>query len=103
MKIYTNNHKRPIIYGFELSEDERKEFDYYDDDEELDYANFFRYKGELYDLGEFTSLHNKFYCPNPPADFIGWNGYSSDSFFSGILVRFDPEDNEFVIVGTYIS
>lgn len=96
MKIYTNNHKRPLIYGFELTSNERSEFDYYDE-EEIEFAQFFRYKGEVYDLGDFMRTN----FPNSP--FTGWAGYSSDSFFSGILVKFPPDDDEFVIVGTYIS
>lgn len=100
--IVTNNVPRPLVYGFELSEKERKEFDYYDDDERLDCACFFRYKGWTYDLGEFTRVAEPV-SSNCQFDYLkGWDGYSSDSFFSGVLVRY-AEDNDYVIVGRYYS
>ena len=94
VKIITNNHPRPIVYGWELSDSERQEFDYYDADE-LDCAMFFRYKGEIYDLGEFMCVDR--------GPFTGWDGYSSDSFFSGILVKYPEHDNDHVMVGWYVS
>jgi len=96
LRIFCNNIPRPIVYGYELSEKEREEFDYYDS-EELDYAMFFRYKGEVYDMGEFMRMPK--YNPFPSV----WAGYMSDSYFSGILIRFPEDDDETVIVGWYCS
>jgi ribosomal protein L30E len=92
MKIRTNNKPRHVIYGFELSNKERQEFDYYTG-EELDNATFFRYKGNIYDVGEFMR------CPDSLAP---WHGYSSDSYFSGVVVKI-VDNGESVIVGQYFS
>ena len=95
LRIFTNNIPRPIVYGYELTDKEREDFDYYDNDEILD-AMFFRYKSQVYDLGEFMRLDR--YSPFPKI----WHGYMSDSYFSGVLVRYtDDQDN--VIVGWYCS
>lgn len=99
MKIVTNNQPRHLIYGFELSESEKQEFDYLDD---IGSASFFRYKGNLYDLGEFMRIDANI-APHPQReDWENWQGYASDSYFSGVLVRYDS-DNESVIVGSYYS
>ena len=103
MNITTNNVPRLLIDGYDLTPTERAEFDYYRwpdladgpatgsfDGED---ATFFRYRGQLYDIGEF--MH---------ADHIdGWDGYHSDSFFSAIVVRFDPDDSDHVVVGLALS
>jgi len=94
MRIITNHHYRDIEYGFELTEKEKKEFDYYNE-EELTSASFFRYRGEVYDMGEFMIVPNT-------EEFKGWDGYRGDSFFSGIVVKYS-ECNEGVKVGLYLS
>ena len=103
MQIITNNIPRAIIYGFELTEKERAEFDYYESDE-LDSATFFRYKRNVYDLGEFSRVPD---CANQATEdefieFRKWDGYQSDSFFSGIVVKY-VDSLEGVIVGWYCS
>ena len=93
IKVITNNVAREIIYWHELSEKERAEFDYCDE-----FSQFFRYKGELYHLGEFMAVDHWRECL--PDAFRGWDGYQSDSFFSGVLVRY-RNNYESVIVGRY--
>jgi hypothetical protein len=96
MTIITNNVPRETIRGFELTEREKDEFDYLSP-EELNDAEFFRYKNRLYDLGEFVRFDR-------PTLFKGWDGYSSDSFFSGILVRYHMEYGYYtdkIVVGWY--
>ena len=95
IKIITNHVPRPIVYGWELTDKERAEFDYYDD-EELDSNMFFRYKGHVYDLSDFERV-TPMIRPFHPY----WHGYMSDSFFSGILFRFVEDDDESCIVGWY--
>ena len=90
MNVKTNNVPRHVICGYELTDKEKKQFDYISDDE-LDYAIFFKYKGRVYDLDEFCC------CPDTLKP---WHGYFSDSFFSGVVVKY-VSDNEQVIVGTY--
>jgi len=113
-KIYTNNHKRDIIYGYELDlygydyEEIKRDYNYLDD---IDYGMFFIYKNDLYCLDDFMDIHNHFYNPNPPQWMLKWHGYHQDSFFSGILVKYpyidDCEDygidTDHIIVGWYCS
>lgn len=95
--IITNNVPRDVIEAYELTPKEREEFDYInwkDIEEGKDSAMFFRYKGQLYDLGEFEALRD--------SRFSGWNGISSDTFFSGILIRW-MNLFEQVVVGRYYT
>jgi hypothetical protein len=99
--IKTNNVPRFTIDAWELTPDERKEFDYLNwsaIEDGSDSATFFRYKGQLYDLGEF--MHTRGLPEFSPL--VKWDGYLSDSFFSGILVRY-CEDHESVIVATFYA
>ena len=100
MKIYTNGHRRDILYSYELSDRERSEFDWVDD---WDSVEFFRYRGEVYCLSEFMRIDK-----HAPKEFQAFDGYLSDSFFSGILVKYPKEDwgdydTDHIIVATYIS
>lgn len=86
--IITNNQPRDILYGFQLPKKYRK-FDYLTDEEYGDHE-FFIYKNNVYSLSEFIRSEN----------FKNWDGYSSDSFFSGVLVKI-VNDGASVIVGRY--
>lgn len=100
LTIVTNNVPRDVVDAWELTADERAEFDYLDWDAieaGEDSASFVRYKGELVDLGEFVVWDNP---ASPTRD--NWDGIRSDSFFSGLLVRY-VEDFERVIVGRFYS
>jgi len=97
MKIITNNHPRDIISGDELTADERKEFDYIDWNSDVYDQHFFRYKGNVYDLGDCEVWTG--FTINILA---GWSGYYSESFFSGVVFRY-TEDMEQVIVGRYYT
>lgn len=92
MKIITNNIPRPLVYGYELPENQRREFDYLSDEEYYS-SVFVKYKGQYYDLLDFTK---PFY-----SKLIYWDGLRSDSFFSGILIKVLPS-SEYVIIGRYI-
>jgi hypothetical protein len=73
MEIITNNQPRDLLY---------------DIDQETDY---FVYKGNRYNINEVEVA---------PASFKGWNGIVTESFFSGILVKW-VDNYEGVIVGRY--
>ena len=102
LTIITNNHEREILNGFELSAEERAEFDYIDwgavERGEAS-AEFARYRGELYDLNDCEGAF--------PAD-RRWF-YRSDSFFSGVLFRYpadergELETTDYIICGRYFS
>jgi hypothetical protein len=91
-KIITNHQYRNLTYGYELSDKEKAEFDYIDE-EEMDMHNFLRYRGEVIDFDEF--LHS----PN----INGWDGIRGDSFFSGVVVKIDPQDSDRVMCGLYLA
>jgi len=95
MKIITNYHERPIFNGFELNPKEREEFDYLDD---IESEYFFRYRGIIYDLNEFTRWDN----PASPTRTGYWQGYRADSFFSAVVIRLS-EDYESVVCGLCLT
>lgn len=98
-KVITNNVPRDVIDGFELTEKEREEFDYLDwkaIEEGSDSASFFRYKGEIYDLGEFEVWNH----PQSPLG-NGWHGFRSDTFFSGILVKYVGDCEQVIVARCY--
>lgn len=115
MKIITNNKPREVIHAHELSPDERDDFDYLDwsaIDEGSDSASFFRYRGELYDIGEFSRIIppgarrvHPMECQDP--NLQGWDGYLTDSYFSGMVIRWARDsgriDADYVIVGRFVS
>ncbi len=92
--IITNNVPRPILSGYELTDSERKDFDYIDWENTV--GSFFRYKGEIYDLDD------GFDYVKDTQRFSNWHGIQPDSFFSGILIRYLPAtDYEEIVVGRY--
>lgn len=98
MTIITNNHWREIIYGCELTSKEQKEFDFLEGDE-LDMAQFFRYKGDVEYLGNYMRIEGVEDKENP---LHGWHGSHGDSYFSGTLVKLH-ESGDSLLVGRYFS
>ena len=90
IQVITNHQLRPLIWGMDLTEQERSEFDYLEQDE-LMVHEFIRYKGNVYDIGEFDR------APESLAHFF--DGVLSDSYFSGVLVKY--VDDESVIMARY--
>ena len=97
LTVITNNQRRPVLYWHDLTAKERKEFDWLDTEAKQDEAEFFRYKGSVYAISEFTSLR----VTGTP-EFKRWDGYFSDTYFSGILLRYLGSDPD-VIVGRFYS
>ena len=103
IKVITNNHPRDILHGWDLTKDERDEFDFINWDKVEngeESPEFFRYKGNLYYM---ESEGRPIFAPN-------WHAYLSDSFFSGILYRYywdkDLEEYDYdrvVIARYYVS
>ena len=103
VEIRTNNVPRLILDAYQLTQKERQEFDYLNWDaieNGEDGCSFFRYKGNLYDLGDAMRINPK----ELPADSFlkGWDGYYGEAYFSGVLVKY-AEDSDYVIVGHYFS
>ena len=95
MNVITNNKPRMLLMWAELPEGiGESEFDYVDDADRYD-PRFFKYRGAWYDVFEFE------YISDQPcyASFRGkWDGVQTDSFFSGIVLRWVDEFDS-VIVG----
>ena len=89
IKIMTNNKPRQLIYGYELTDKQKQDFDYIED---IDSHDFVKYKNNIYDLSEFMRVENN-------SSLKDWEGYSSDSHFSGTLVKYIDDDS--VIMGWY--
>jgi len=87
MKIKTNNHSRNLLTEYDLTSKELESFDYLEDGE----GSFIRYKGRVWELGEFTRT-----------EIEDWDGISSDTYFSGAVIKLS-EDGETVKVGYVYS
>jgi len=94
LKIICNNKPRHVLTWYDLTPREQSEFvGYLDDEDKQSSADFARYRGWVYDLGEFMRT---------PDDLKPFHGYVSDSFFSGVLCRF-VDHGESVVMGRYYS
>ena len=97
--ITTNNQPRELMYLSDFSEAEqqqiRSDYDWMEpEDLECNYG-FFRYRSSVYHLQDFVRVTG--------ADELqDWDGYHSDSYFSGVLIRL-TEDCDHVVVGRYCS
>ena len=89
--IRTNHQYRNLTYGYELTEKQRADFDYIDEEEIMSH-DFLKYRGIVYDVGSFER-----------SNVAGWDGQFCDSFFSAILIKFDPKDSDRVICALYLA
>lgn len=96
MKIKTDRKWKNVIYGYELPRKWRSEFDWLPDDE-YEMGAFVKYKGNVYHNSEFIRIEA---CA--PKEFRNWDGYISDTFFSGVVIRFS-DDGEKYQIGYYYS
>ncbi len=95
----TNHHHRPVLDGWDLTPAERETFDYVDWDavaDGRDSRSFVRYAGELHDLGDVMRAPE-------PLQRLGWDGFNSDSFFSGIAYRYVDDGEAVVVARVYIE
>ena len=99
IRIRSNYNERQFIYGYELTEKELEEFDYIPD-AQLSYHSFIKYKGQVYDPSEFMAVDMTSQCL--PEGFEHWHGYQSDTFFSGLLIRYCGY-NDYYQIASYSS
>lgn len=107
MNIITNNIPRETLRGYELTIKERSEFPHYSDDE-IGFQSFIKYKGNVYDLADFCRIIKPGQTRMHPTEsenqaFAGWDGYMSETFFSGLLVKFVDPAGDVVIIGKYFA
>lgn len=91
VKIKTDGKWRNLIYGYEIPQ-MHGEFDYmaFTDFESHDFA---KYRGRYYDPSEFIVTRNT-------PELSKWDGYSADTYFSGIVIKFS-KDGEKYKIGRY--
>ena len=106
--INTNNVPRECIMGQwldsfgglrpgNLYSNLREQFDYLTEDE-FDSAEFFKYRGQWYHVGDFIKISSN---QMSSFDYRKWDGYYPDTYSSGILMKYCY--NGTVIVGNYYS
>ncbi len=78
IKIESIENDIEILNYYDLTSEEQNEIK--DNYETVSESSFFRYRGGLYDLNDFMKLDKH-------SEFIGWNAYHSDSFFSGVIIK----------------
>ena len=84
----TDNKEREILSWYDLPDSERAYFDY----ESARESSYIKYRGIWRDVHDMMR--------SPVAGY--WDGYSGDSYFSGVVVKFD-EYGDGVRIGTYTS
>lgn len=99
LRIVTNHRPRDVLRWYDLTDKERAEFDYIDLEWKQDDAEFMRYLGSTYDLHD---MERGMGGSSMPEQFKGWDDYLSDTFFSGILIRW-VDNGERVIAGRFYS
>lgn len=97
LTIKTNNHQKPLMSFFDLSENEKKEAisKYCGDVEKAEQDDYFIYKGFLYNIGDFMS-------PDKNSPLKEWDGYQNDSYSSGVVIKLSP-DCDSVVPGWFCS
>ena len=102
MHIRTNNCPRPLLSWYELTVKEQAQFDYIETPEDDGMNRFVRYLGNVLDTQDMMSVRAERRATD--SDFINplaaWDGYESDSFFSGTLLKF-CDNFERVIMARY--
>jgi len=90
--ITTDNKPRFTLHGLEVPEEViTYYFDYLTPDQVAE-RTFIKYLGEYYDLQEFTKV-------DQTGAFKGWDGFSSDSAWSGKIIKIIDSDR--VLMGRY--
>ena len=96
MKLITNNHWHSFLYSHELTEKEKQDFDWMNQDM-FDSCSFLRYRGRVYSTEDFMRMDYRDNNPFPDM----WHGHFSDSYFSGVLIHISS-CGECYKIATYI-
>lgn len=95
-KIITDHKWKPFKYSYEIPENIiKRQFDHLDEIDKSD--GFIVYHKRYYHLSDFMTIDK-----NSPFANLGFDGYLSDSFFSGILIKISNDCQSYKIA-TYIS
>jgi len=99
-EIITDHKWKQFKYGYEVPKSVLNDYDHLEEGEAYD--GWILYRKRWYHVSDFMSCHNEIHSPNNPFRKFGYDGYLSDSFFSGVLIKLS-DDNETYKIGTYIS
>ena len=91
MAIITDHKWKTLLNWCDLTDDEQCEFDWIPEGSEDDFS-FFRYRNWPYCTANFEK-----------SSIPGWDGMSADTFFSGVLIKFNPHNSNEYMAGTYIG
>ena len=94
-EIITDHKWKQFKYGYEVPEKVKNDFDWLEEEEKDD--GWIYYRKNWYHESDFMRIDN-----NNPFYSLGWHGYHSDSFFSGVLIQIS-DDGEGYKIATYIS
>lgn len=90
MEIKTNHQWRNFLDWYELPKKAKEALNYADES-----GSFFKYRGVYYSIEEFMRIENW-------PEMKNWHAYSSDSYFSGVLIRLSNDGEQYQI-GRYFS
>lgn len=95
--IKTDRKYRNLLSWGELTPKEQKEFDWMQSSDTVtpEDADFIRYRNWVYYLGDFERVTHP--------ELKDWDGFTCDTFFSGVVVKYNPEDSDQVMIGTFYS
>ena len=100
LKITCNKRKRDCVIYAELPEKAQRDFDYAKDDDWT--LRFVKYKGQWIDVQDVQAIRIEDGGPrtfdwamyvSPDSPFAPWHAITSDSAFSGLLIRY-CDDNQ---------
>ena len=99
--IMTDHKWKQFKYGYEVPKHVlNDDYDHLNEDEKLD--GWIKYRRRWYHISDFMSCHNSIQSSNNPFKVLGYDGYLSDSFFSGVLIKL-ADDGECYQIAIYIS
>lgn len=98
LTIKTNNHVREYLYSSEVPDSVIKD-DYSHLDENDNIDGWIHYRNNYYHISDFMIITGN----HPDSDFKKWDGYISDSAFSGIVLKHAGNYEDGYIIGTYYS
>ena len=94
LTIKTNNQWRDFVYRDDVPAAVlADQFSHLSEDDGSD--GFFCYRGHWYHTTDFMNCSGN-------KDLVAWDGYASDSYFSGVLIKIS-RDGDAVQVATYFS
>ena len=91
MKVITDHKWHDFKFDYEVPEKVLKDLFSHLDEDETDY--FFKYHNRWYHISDFMRMEpgTLFYGSNK------WDGYLSDTFFSGILIKMDEDCDKYMV------